>query len=312
MNYFTFDIKKAAIIVALFIIPMISLNTQQQPTETQWFAKPFSFISESINLAFFEFSSGVKKVTSTYLQLINITKDNQMLKDTNAELSARLSQMEEIIAENNRLNNLLDFKQRTKMELIAAKVITRDISSDHNTIRINKGKKHGLINGQAVITTEGVVGYIFRPEYLTSQVLLLTDRYSVVDGILQKSRSRGIVEGLGGNSCHMTYIDVPEKTEVNDLVVTSGLDNIFPKGLPVATVQQIGSKEHGFEFKVLLTPIVDPNKVEELFVITNAKNVDLAPELTELPNPTGSPTTAAAVGVDATNNTVKTEVKKNE
>jgi rod shape-determining protein MreC len=182
---------------------------------------------------------------------------------------------EELTKENERLSQLINFKNHSKMELVAARVMSKDLLSDHNTLQINKGTVDGLKAGQAVITVSGVVGYIFKPDNFSSQVLLVTDRYSVVDGIIARSRARGIVEGKNSSTCLLRYLEKSEDIQVGDLVVTSGLDNIFPKGFPIATVESIENKNYSISVQVELRPVVDSNKVEEVFVIVNAANEDL-------------------------------------
>jgi rod shape-determining protein MreC len=254
---------------------------------------------------FYSFSDGVRSTTALYLNLINIKRDSQKLSDENRELRTRLEAMAELQKENDRLNDLLGFKAKTKMDLVAAKVMSKDLVSDHNTLRINKGTHDGLKAGQAVITTGGVVGYIYRPQAFTSQVLLVTDRYSVVDGVVARSRARGIVEGKNSSSCALRYVERSEDVKVGDLVVTSGLDNIFPKGFPVATVESVENKSYLVSLKVELKPIVDPDKVEEVFVISSAANEDLsnrlpptateqAPPAAATPEVNGHSTVAAA------------------
>lgn len=262
----------------LFILalPLLSINMQQNPLSHGWYDKPFSFLASMTQTAFFSFSDGVRSNTQLYLNLINIKKDNLQLKSENNQLLARLEAQNELLKENERLNALLDFKNRTKMDLVAARVISKDLVSDHNTIQINKGTHHGLKQGQAVITVGGVVGYIFKPETFTSQILLVTDRYSVVDGVIARSRARGIVEGKNSSSCVLRYVEKSEDVQPGDLVVTSGLDNIFPKGFPVAVVEAVETKSYSVSLKVDLKPVVDPDKIEEVFVILNATNEDLS------------------------------------
>ena len=130
------------------------------------------------------------------------------------------------------------------MELIPGQVIGRDLVADHNTITINKGTKHGLRPGQAVLTVSGAVGYIFKPQYFTSHVMLITDRYSVVDALIQKTRSHGIVEGKNKETCVLQYVERTEDVKIGDLIVTGGLDNIFPKGFPLGVV----TRQSGFRF----------------------------------------------------------------
>ena len=126
-----------------------------------------------------------------------------------------------------------------------------------------------------MITVGGAVGYIFKPETFTSQILLITDRYSVVDGIIARSRARGIVEGKNTANCTLRYVEKSEDVQTGDLVVTSGLDNIFPKGFPVAVVESVETRSYSVSLKVDLRPVVDPDKIETVFVILNAANEDL-------------------------------------
>ncbi len=210
-----------------------------------------------------------------YLDLINIKKQSEDLHSTNNELQARLEKMSELLLENDRLRDLLNFKQQTKMVVTSAQVIGRDLVIDHNTITINKGTRDGIKAGQAVITTGGVLGYIFKPEPFTAHVMLITDRYAVVDGIVQRTRAHGIVEGKSQNGCALKYVERTEDVKEGDLVVTGGLDNIFPKGFPVAIVESVERKTFSVSLKVELRPVVDPYKVEEVFVVLDAAKEDL-------------------------------------
>lgn len=276
MNFLNFDLKKIVVLCCLALLPLISINNQKNPLNSDWFNKPFSFIAGQLQSSVFSFSEAVRTTTRKYIDLIGIKNLNAELLLKNQELLARLSTYEELSVENNALRKLLDFKANSKMELVAAEVMSRDLLADHNTIQISKGTDHGLKNGQAVITAEGVVGYIFRPQAKTSQVMLITDRYAVVDGLVARSRARGIVEGKSGTHCSFQYVEKSEDVVVGDIIVTSGLDNIFPKGFPVAVVESVENKTYAVSLKVDLRPFVNPDKIERVFVILNANDQDLS------------------------------------
>lgn len=230
-----------------------------------------------------------------YVDLINIKKQSEDLHSANNELQARLEKMNELSLENDRLRELLSFKQQTKMSLTSAQVIGRDLVIDHNTITINKGTQDGIKAGQAVVTTGGVLGYIFKPEPFTAHVMLITDRYAVVDGIVQRTRAHGIVEGKSQNGCALKYVERTEDVKQGDLVVTGGLDNIFPKGFPVAIVESVERKTFSVSLKVDLRPVVDPYKVEEVFVVVDAAKEDFGDKYA-LPGTTAADITAPATG----------------
>jgi rod shape-determining protein MreC len=280
LNFLNFDLKKVLSFLFILALPLVSINMQQKPRVYAWYDKPFSFLASITQSAFFSFSDGVRSNTQLYLDLVNIKRENSTLKSQNNELLTRLEAQAELTKENERLNLLLDFKNKSKMELIAARIMSKDLVSDHNTIQINKGTHDGIKTGQAVITVGGVVGYIFKPGTFTSQVLLVTDRYSVVDGVIARSRARGIVEGKSASSCILRYVEKSEDVQPGDLVVTSGLDNIFPKGFPIAVVDSVENKTYSVSLKVELKPVVDPDKIEEVFVILNAANEDLSDRIT--------------------------------
>lgn len=300
MNFFNFDLKKLVMIGIILALPLVSINMQQNPQEPNWLSKPFTLLSSAISETFFGFSHGVKDTTAMYLNLINIKKDSETLKSQNNELQARLEKMTELSLENERLRGLLGFKEQTKMTLTAAQIIGRDLVLDHSTVTINKGSNDGLKAGQAVITTGGVLGYIFKPEPFTAHVMLITDRYAVVDGIVQRTRAHGIVEGKSqhGSTLSLKYVERTEDVKAGDLVVTGGLDNIFPKGFPVAIVESVEKKTFSVSLKVDLRPVVDPYTVEEVFVVTQAANEDFGDKYA-LPTDVPSETSAAGAAPTA-------------
>lgn len=284
-------------------LPLISINMQQKPQESPWLTRPFTILGSAISEMFFSFSDGVKGTTAMYVDLINIKKESENLKTKNGELQAQLGKMDELLIENDRLRNLLNFKNQSKMSLVAAQVVGRDLVLDHNTITLNKGTNDGIKAGQAVITTEGALGYVFKPGPFTSHVMLITDRYAVIDGIVQRTRSHGIVEGKSQSSCSLKYVEKTEDVKEGDLVVTGGLDNIFPKGFPVAIVESVERGTYSVSLKVELRPVVDPYKVEEVFIITDAANEDLSAKFEPTPAAEASGSTEANVTTAATTGT---------
>lgn len=278
MKFYGWDFKKLAFLTLLLALPLITINMEHRPRAQDWYAQPFAFMGSQIESTYYAFSQGVRSTTAMYFNLVDIKKENSNLKNENAELKAMLSGMTELKAENERLYSLLNFKQASKMDLLAAQVVGRDLSIDHSRVLINRGANDGLKTGQAVMTIEGAVGHIYRTTSNSAQVLLLTDRYSVVDGIVQRSRTRGLVEGRSASTASLKYVNKSEDVRPGDLIVTSGLDNIFPKGLPVAQIEKVDKKPFSVTLDIELKPVVDPNKLEEIFVVLNTKGEDLSPQ----------------------------------
>lgn len=268
MNFFNFNLKKTLIIILIAVLPLISINMEQKQTSNLWFAQPISYLTGQVQSFFSSISELVQGTTAEYVNLLNIKKDNKNLKLQITELQANQTQLMESQNEVDRLRLLLNFKAKTKMNLVAAQVIGRDLAVDHQTITINKGLNDGIKAQQAVITIQGAVGYVFKPEKTMSHVILLTDRYSVTDAIIQKSRSHAIVEGLGNDSGVLQFVDRDENIQVGDLIVTGGLDEIYPQGFPLATVSEILRKPNSSVRVLHVTPVSQSEKIEEVFVIT--------------------------------------------
>lgn len=277
MNFFTFDLRKVFLVIALVVLPLIAINMQRKSEEELWFTKPFTFAGAMMQRSFAGFSSGVRGTTAMYVDLIGVKKQNQELKDQLAELKAQLGAMTELKMENERLGQLLGFKQASKMNLLAARVIARDLFHDHNTITVDRGSSHGVQKNMGALTIGGVIGYVFRIEKESSQILLLTDSYAAVDAIVQRSRARGLVEGLRKGNSHLRYLKRSDDVKVGDLVVTSGLFNMFPKGFPIGAVTSIDKSRYGMSQEVEVKPAVDALNLEEIFIVMNANHEDLTP-----------------------------------
>lgn len=289
MIFLNLNWRKVALVIIAGLLPLLSINMEQKGRETDWIKQPFQLVSGLAQDLFFNFSYGVRSTTAHYLNLINIKSVNEQLSESNDRLKTELMLLRELELENNRLRDLLQFKQKTKMEMVTARVVGRDLVPDYNTLTLNKGSDHGLKRGQAVITLKGALGTLLEVEPQRSHVMLITDRYSVIDGLVEKTRAQGYVEGNGGSDCSLKYTDRNIELNPGDLIVTGGLDNVFPKGFPLAVVEKVENKAYSVALKIELKPIVEPNEVEEVFVVVNSLGEDLSPPVTSVTTATDQP-----------------------
>lgn len=282
---FPIDLRKILLITFVIALPLISINIQRKPGEAPWYFKPFTFSAEVIQLGYSKLVFVVKDTTNEYLNLIDIKKENRELKQKLSEIQTQLSVLDEVKNENSRLSNLLEFREREPMSLIAAKVISFDLFSQYATVRINRGTKHGIEVGQAVVTPQGVVGTILSTDSLLSHVLVVTDRYSVVDAIVQRSRARGIVEGKTQTSAQLKYLQRTDDVQVGDIVVTSGLDPVLPQGIPIGKIATVDKKPYGVTQMVEVDPMINASQLEEVFVVTKVNKTNIVENETTEKNP---------------------------
>lgn len=273
MGIFPLDFKKLLIIIILISIPLLAINIQRKEGRLSWVVQPFFVTVGFFQDIYSNYSRSIRKTTSLYLNLVDIKKDNRELADNMAVLQTQLSQFEELKKENVRLAQLLGFKQDTPHQLVAARVIGHDVLGQHSTLFIDKGTDDGITPGQAIVTPQGVVGSILNAEKNFAQVLALTDRYSAIDVVIDRSRARAIVEGMSSTKCQLKYLQRTDDVKVGDLVVTTGLDKVFPKGFPVGIVTQVDKKDYGITQDVQMEPLTSVYDAEAVFVVlkTNDK-----------------------------------------
>ncbi len=212
----------------------------------------------------------VHGIFQNYVVLVHLQRENLLLKQKVAELQRENHQMKEGVAAYERLQKLLQFREKIPPPVVAAEVIGGDPSSWFKSITLNKGERDGIRKGMAVIAPEGVVGQIFKTAPYHATVLLITDYSSALDVIIQRTRAKAIVEGKGENLCQLKYLQRSEDVVVGDIVVTSGLGGGFPKGLMVGEIRKVEKREHGIFQHAELVPSVDLTKLEEVLVIPEA------------------------------------------
>jgi rod shape-determining protein MreC len=212
----------------------------------------------------------IKTVRGTfqrYVFLVNLEEENKMLKQKVALLEEENHRINEMKLANERMRQLLKFREKNFASMIGSEVIGHDPSSWFKSVTIDKGERDGVKKGMAVISPAGVIGQILKtaPHYAT--VLLLTDYNSAIDSIVQRTRAKAIVGGKGENRCEMKYLLRAEEAAVGDVVVTSGLGGNFPKGLMVGEIKKVDRRGHGVFQYAELVPSVDFTQLEEVFVI---------------------------------------------
>lgn len=221
----------------------------------------------SLQRSVFYFTQGARTIVDNYFILVDLKKNNSELSRRIATLQSKVASLEEVEKENDRLRTALDFRKIEGMKLVAANVVAHDVSNDYVGIRIDKGTLDGVREGMGVLSPQGVVGRIYRISDGFSTVLTLVDPTSSIDGVVQRSRTRGIVSGQVGNlSTRMRYVDRLEDVVAGDTVVSTGFGWIFPPGLLIGYVTEVIPSPNSIVQSVILRPAVDIYRLEEVFI----------------------------------------------
>lgn len=202
-----------------------------------------------------------------YVNLIGIRGENEVLRRRVAELEQNSSRLAELEETNQRLKELLGFRSTLEGQTQTAQVSGRDPDSLFQSLTIDKGEHEGIRKGFAVLSPLGVVGHVVATSPHAARVLLITDHNSGVDAIVQRSRARGIVAGALADGCVMKYLQRGEDVQVGDRVATSGLDGIFPRGMPIGEISNVSRNHRGLLQMAEIRPSAPLERIEEVLVV---------------------------------------------
>ncbi len=210
-----------------------------------------------------------ESIWSTYFLSVLAVAENQKLKTQLAQAIATQNRCEELALENARLKKFVKFTDAAPAAYVAAQVIARDPSPWFKTIMIDKGTDSGLKKGAPVVVSEGIVGQIIEVAKGYSRVLLIIDRNSAVDALVQNTRVRGIVKGNNEDTCAFVYARRNDEVKVGEMIVSSGFDQVFPKGLRIGQVIDV-KKVHSQLFQnIIIETSVDFDKLEDVLIYKN-------------------------------------------
>jgi len=219
----------------------------------------------------------IRGIWNHYFALQNTTRDNEHLRRENDALKLQITQLQSKAAEADRLAGLLNFRKlHMEVPMVGARVIGASAGTATQTIDIDRGERDGIKRNMGVITPDGVVGKVIESYPNTAQVLLLTDKDSGVGALLAESRVQSPVGGTGDPLLFMKYVPNDDSVNTGEHVVTSGMDRIFPRDLPVGTIVDI---KPGNPFKqIRVRPAANLERLEEVIVLLTLHPLELRTE----------------------------------
>lgn len=266
------------IILFLFLlIPIIAIDTSTRaPREYRTYDRVILVVTSPIQKLISWSLDQMVSAFHNYIYLLQTRQDNLALVEENRKLLNTIASLRETQHENVRLRKLLNFQDTFQLETVVARVIAKDVSSEFRAIRINRGEKSGIHKDMAVVTNEGVVGRVLRTTGSTADVVTILDLQSAVDSIVERSRARGIVEGMTDEICQLRFVLRTDDIEPGDTLIASGLEGIFPKGVPVGVVSKVKRKPFGITQDVEVRPTVDFSKLEEVMIVVKRTSTTVA------------------------------------
>lgn len=227
-------------------------------------------VLEPVQIAAAHLGALPDRIWQNYLNLMQVRRENLRLREEIKTLNQSLAAAGETLHENERLTRLLEMRKTVREPTVAAAVIGEDVAPWFRTLTIDQGTSSGVREGMPVLAAGGVVGQTIKVTPNSSRVLLLTDHASGIAGLIQRSRARGVVKGIGESLCSLEFTMREEEVTVGDLVVTSGVGGVFEKGLPIGTVTMVKKGQYGIFQTVTIKPTVSTAHLEEVLVVLRA------------------------------------------
>jgi rod shape-determining protein MreC len=233
----------------------------------RWVDHGLSLVTSPIRALFQGSRDLVVESTDGFMRLRSVDAENQEIKGRVAQLEVELQRMAELSAENQRFKTLLDFKEKSKLRLLPARIISRDMSMFMRSARIDRGSGQGVERGMAVVSPQGVVGQVDRVFEGEAIVQFLTDLNSRLDGVVERSRTQVIVGGSMEGDMKLYFLARRADVRQGDVVFSSGTGSIFPAGFKIGTIVGHSQDPDAILEDAELEPAVSFGALEEIFVV---------------------------------------------
>jgi rod shape-determining protein MreC len=257
--------RKNFLLLASLVIISFALMTYQSkrgPFVTDFLLKDLMNISHELT------EKTIEAVKRPFRIMTIRDEENRELRILIDELFLERGKYREALLENRRLREILRLIETSDGSIASAAVISRRTDRWANTVTINKGNNEGVLKDMIAVTPHGLAGKVLHASGSYSDLLLVTDINFSVSVRLQESRLEGILSGNGTRTCILKYIPQDAEVKAGDIIITSGLDLLFPKGIPVGYVSTVSEPGAGGSFKYIeVIPFQDDTRMEEVLII---------------------------------------------
>ena len=202
-----------------------------------------------------------------YVSLLGVRDENGTLRSRLAHVEEENLQLREALVASSRLQSIAEMRDGFEIPMLPAELVGIDVSSWFRSVLLDRGRSHGVRAGMPVISENGLVGLVTTTSRQAAKVMLLLDRQSAVDGVVQRSRARGIVRGARQDSLEFEFVVRGGDVAVGDVIVTSGLGGVYPKGLRIGEVAEVSEAGSRLLQTAAVEPAVDFGRLEQAFVM---------------------------------------------
>ena len=201
-----------------------------------------------------------------YVSLVDVNRENEQLRDRLAAIEDENLQLREALVESGRLERIAEMRDSFDIPMLPATLVGLDSSTWFRSALLDRGRNHGVHSGMPLISERGLVGIVTATSRNAAKGMLLPDRQTAIDAVVQRSRTRGIARGLG-ESLVFEFSGSDADVAVGDVMITSGLGGVYPKGLRIGRVTSIEVADGQLVSRADVESAVDFGRLEQVFVM---------------------------------------------
>jgi rod shape-determining protein MreC len=202
-----------------------------------------------------------------YVALVQVREENEGLRQKLARQEEENLQLREALVASGRLQRIAEMRDEFEIPMLPAELVGVDVSAWFRSALVDRGREDGVRSGMPVISDNGLVGLVTATSNSASKIMLLIDRQAAIDGVVQRSRARGIVRGARQDGLSFEFTSREGDLEVGDLIITSGLGGVYPKGLRIGEVTAVSPSDPMMLQTAEVRPAVDFGRLEQIFVM---------------------------------------------
>ncbi|MDH3213035.1 MAG: rod shape-determining protein MreC [Myxococcales bacterium] len=262
----------AMLVIALVAVALVSMVSDRRALmaggrELPWGAGAILDLAVPVQKLIAMPAGIVRDAWRHYLDLVGVQEENERLRARLARLAEDNLQLQEALVASGRLQQIAEMRDDFEIPMLPSELVGGDVSPWFRSVSFDRGLGDGVRSGMPVISEDGLVGLVTAVSQRASRTMLLLDRQSAVDGTVQRSRARGIVRGRGSDELEFEFVVRGGDVRVGDIVITSGLGGVYPKGLRIGQVTAVSDPGARLLQTATVAPAVDFGRLEQVFVM---------------------------------------------
>lgn len=262
--------RRVAVFLVLVLFTLVLLSSQSRSADRRnvgIIGQAILTILLPVQAGMVRIADGISGMWERFTEIGRLRVENARLRAQVEALNREVARLREQATAAQRLERLLDLRAQVSYNGLAGRVIGRDPSRWFSTVVIDRGSRDGVTRNAPVVTPEGVVGRVIEVTPFASRVLLIVDARSAVGVLVQRSRDAAVVEGQGTDRLHLLYLSRAAQVEAEDLLVTSGLGGVFPRGLLVGRIMSVKREEGALLQEAEVEPAAQLGRLEEVLIL---------------------------------------------